>query len=112
MATNAVRVARNASEFIAKAEAALGPISILVNNAGVGGDGMALEMTPEVFDQTIAGWRRSGDPALERLLRPALELHVAWLRECFDPDDDGLYESYINTLPTDSVWYGEPIPES
>jgi len=37
-----------------KAEAALGPISIMVNNAGVGGDGMALEMTPEVFDQTIA----------------------------------------------------------
>jgi len=37
-----------------KAEAALGPISIMVNNAGVGGDGMALEMTEEVFDQTIA----------------------------------------------------------
>jgi NAD(P)-dependent dehydrogenase (short-subunit alcohol dehydrogenase family) len=35
-------------------EAALGPISVLVNNAGVGGEGMALEMTPEVFDQTIA----------------------------------------------------------
>jgi NAD(P)-dependent dehydrogenase (short-subunit alcohol dehydrogenase family) len=37
-----------------RAEDALGPISIMVNNAGVGGDGMALEMTPEVFDQTIA----------------------------------------------------------
>lgn len=37
-----------------KVEAALGPISILVNNAGVGGEGMALEITPEVFDQTFA----------------------------------------------------------
>lgn len=37
-----------------EAQAALGPISIMVNNAGVGGDGMALEMTEEVFDQTIA----------------------------------------------------------
>ncbi len=63
------------------------------------------DVQSQFFDQTIAGWRASGDPALERLLRPALELHVAWLRECFDPDDDGLYESYINTLPTDSVWY-------
>jgi NAD(P)-dependent dehydrogenase (short-subunit alcohol dehydrogenase family) len=37
-----------------KAQEALGPISIMVNNAGVGGDGMALEMTEEIFDQTIA----------------------------------------------------------
>lgn len=63
------------------------------------------DVQSQFFDQTIACWRASGDPALERLLRPALELHVEWLRECFDPDDDGLYESYINMLPTDSVWY-------
>jgi NAD(P)-dependent dehydrogenase (short-subunit alcohol dehydrogenase family) len=34
-------------------EAALGPISILINNAGVSGDGMALEMTVEHFDETF-----------------------------------------------------------
>jgi NAD(P)-dependent dehydrogenase (short-subunit alcohol dehydrogenase family) len=34
-------------------EAALGPISILINNAGVSGDGMALEMSIEKFDQTF-----------------------------------------------------------
>ncbi|HEY3950774.1 SDR family NAD(P)-dependent oxidoreductase [Phenylobacterium sp.] len=34
-------------------EAALGPISILINNAGVSGSGMALEMTQETFDQTF-----------------------------------------------------------
>ena len=55
----AVAIALDVSDVAAigpaldKAEAALGPISIMVNNAGVGGDGMALEMTPEVFDQTI-----------------------------------------------------------
>ena len=36
-----------------RVEGALGPLSILVNNAGVGGEGMALEITPEVWDQTF-----------------------------------------------------------
>jgi NAD(P)-dependent dehydrogenase (short-subunit alcohol dehydrogenase family) len=36
------------------AQAALGPMSILVNNAGVGGAGLALEMPAEVFDATFA----------------------------------------------------------
>ncbi len=35
-------------------EAALGPISILVNNAGVGGEGLALEVPLETFDETFA----------------------------------------------------------
>jgi NAD(P)-dependent dehydrogenase (short-subunit alcohol dehydrogenase family) len=34
-------------------EAALGPISILINNAGVSGDGMALDLTIEKFDATF-----------------------------------------------------------
>ncbi len=59
----------------------------------------------QFFDQTIQSWRATADTDLERGLRPALERHLEWARECFDPDGDGLYESYINTLPTDSVWY-------
>ena len=35
------------------AQAALGPVSILVNNAGVGGEGMALELSVETWDQTF-----------------------------------------------------------
>ncbi|GAA0655619.1 SDR family NAD(P)-dependent oxidoreductase [Brevundimonas lenta] len=35
------------------AQAALGPISILVNNAGVSGDGAALSLPAAVFDQTF-----------------------------------------------------------
>ena len=68
----------------------------------------------QFFDQTIRDWRWTADLELERLLRPALELQLEWAQECFDSDDDGLYESYINTLPTDSVWYngGGSVEES
>lgn len=34
-----------------------------------------------------------------------MELHLEWIRECFDPDGDGVYESYLNSWPTDSQWY-------
>src|SRR6202012_6217131 len=34
-------------------EAALGPISILINNAGVSGDGAALDLTVDQFDATF-----------------------------------------------------------
>lgn len=61
-------------------------------------------MQSQFFDQLIHAWRWTGDAELEAVLRPALELHLEWLRECFDPDGDGLYESFINTWPTDSVW--------
>lgn len=37
-----------------RVQAELGPLSILINNAGVGGEGMALDLSPEAFDQTFA----------------------------------------------------------
>lgn len=58
----------------------------------------------QFFDQLIHAWRWTGDRDLETLLRDALALHMEWVQDCFDPDNDGLYESYINTWPTDSVW--------
>ncbi len=57
------------------------------------------------FDQLIHVWRWSEDAELEALLLPALELHLDWQRECFDPDDDGVFESYLNVWASDSVWY-------
>ncbi|MDB6128260.1 MAG: glycogen debranching protein, partial [Verrucomicrobia bacterium] len=62
-------------------------------------------MQSQLFDQLIHAWHWTGDAGLERRLRPALELHLEWLHACFDPDDDGLFESVINVWPTDSVWY-------
>ena len=62
-------------------------------------------MQSQFFDQLIHAWKWTGDAELETLLRPALDLHLEWLKDCFDPDNDGLYESYINTWPTDSIWH-------
>jgi hypothetical protein len=59
----------------------------------------------QFFDQLIAEWRSTGDTELENFLRPALELHLKWQEDCFDPDRDGVYESYVNLWPTDSHWY-------
>lgn len=63
------------------------------------------DMQSQFFDQLIEEYRWNNSPEFVRLLRPALELHLKWMEECFDPDGDGLYESYINTWPTDSQWY-------
>ena len=62
-------------------------------------------MQSQFFDQMIFAWRMSGDGAMGKILYKALKLHTRWQDECFDPDNDGLYESYINSWPTDSVWY-------
>ncbi|KQU55188.1 hypothetical protein ASG67_17820 [Sphingomonas sp. Leaf339] len=57
------------------------------------------------FDQLIHAWHASGNTELERLLRPALDLHIEWMTDCFDPDGDGLYESFLDTWASDSMWY-------
>ncbi|MHB1355522.1 MAG: hypothetical protein ACYCZF_06060 [Anaerolineae bacterium] len=70
------------------------------------------DMQSQFFDQAIHGWYATGDETLKEILRPALELHTRWMDDCFDPDQDGIYESYINSWPTDSVWYnGGGSPE-
>jgi NAD(P)-dependent dehydrogenase (short-subunit alcohol dehydrogenase family) len=46
--------ARAIAPALDRAESALGPLAILVNNAGVGGEGMALDISIEDFDQTFA----------------------------------------------------------
>jgi hypothetical protein len=70
----------------------------------LGGQGV-YNMQSQFFDQLIHAWRWTGDADLAARLRPALELHLEWLKDCFDPDDDGLYESFVNVWPTDSVWF-------
>jgi hypothetical protein len=58
-----------------------------------------------MFEQQIHSWRWTGNHTHEQLLYPALELHAQWAEDCFDADGNGLYHSYINTWPTDSVWW-------
>jgi len=63
------------------------------------------DMQTQFFDQIVEEYRWTGNPELVRFFRKALELHLIWIRDCFDPDGDGVYESYINVWPTDSQWY-------
>ena len=63
------------------------------------------DMQTQFFDQLIHAWRWTGNAELEKMLRPALEMHLEYLHDCFDPHDTGLYESYANTWPTDDQWY-------
>jgi len=70
------------------------------------------EFQTQFFDEAVRAWRASADPKLEEMLLPMLELHLERARECFDPDGDGLYESYNNTWPNDSIWFnGGGTPE-
>lgn len=70
-------------------------------------------MQTQFFDQIIEAYRWTADPELISFFREALELHLLWLQECFDPENTGIYESYIHVWPTDSVWYnGGGTPET
>ncbi len=40
-------------DVVEQAEADYGPVDVLINNAGVGGEGRALDMTPEAWDQAF-----------------------------------------------------------
>lgn len=62
-------------------------------------------MQSVLFDMLVHNWRWSGSEELGGVLKASLPLHIEWARDCFDPDGDGVYESYINTWATDSVWY-------
>jgi hypothetical protein len=63
------------------------------------------DMQSQFFDQVHHDWRYTLDPELEKILRPALELHLEYIKDCFDPAGLGIYESYCNTWPTDGQWY-------
>jgi hypothetical protein len=63
------------------------------------------DMQSQFFDQLISAWNYTADPELETILRPALNLHLDYIKNCFDPAGLGIYESYANTWPTDDQWY-------
>ena len=63
------------------------------------------DMQSQFFDQIQHAWRATGDPELEKLLKPSLDLDCEYIKDCFDPEGLGIYESYANTWPTDDQWY-------
>ncbi len=101
---------KNTSKRFAKADTALmgtlqDSTSRFFGAGHIDKDQWKYNFQSQFFDQIITEWRSSGDIELENMLRPALELHLKWQEDCFDPDGDGVYESYINSWPTDSQWY-------
>ncbi len=81
------------------------PDSRFYGKGRIAKDQAMYNMQSQFFDQLIEEYRWSANPDLIKILRQALELHLEWEGECFDPDGDGVYESYINAWPTDSQWY-------
>ena len=70
------------------------------------------DMQSQFVDAVIESWRFTADPEMEKLLRPALELHLDYIDRCFDPNGTGTYESISNTFLTDAVWFnGGGTPE-
>jgi hypothetical protein len=84
-----------------------GPNSRFYGTGYIQGDQNFYEMQTQYFDQILQDWRWriADDPAHESKLRKGVELHLERLRECYDPDDNGTYESVINTWPTDCIWF-------
>ncbi|MEI6350213.1 MAG: DUF4450 domain-containing protein [Verrucomicrobiota bacterium] len=62
------------------------------------------DMQSQFVDCLVEDWRFTADPEMEKLLRPALELHLDYIDRVFDPQNQGIYESFSNTFLTDSVW--------
>ena len=86
--------------------ASQGPDSMLFGKGRINLDQPAhYDMQSQFFDQLIAAWKSTSDPELEALLRPSLDLHLDYIKNCFDPAGLGIYESYANTWPTDDQWY-------
>jgi hypothetical protein len=63
------------------------------------------DMQSQFFDQVQHAWRWTGDAELGQLLSDSLDLQCEYMKECFDPNDLGIYESYANSWPTDDQWY-------
>jgi hypothetical protein len=57
------------------------------------------DMQSQFFDQVQHAWRWTGDPDLEKLLRPSLDLDCEYIKDCFDPEGLGIYESYATPGP-------------
>lgn len=70
------------------------------------------EFQSQFFDECVRDWRATADADFEKRLLPMLELHIERCKACYDPEDRGLYESFNNTWPSDSIWFnGGATPE-
>jgi len=66
---------------------------------------LVYNMNTVFIDQLLSHFLWNGDIEFVREMWPVIERHLAWERRCFDPDDDGLYESYACTWASDALAY-------
>ena len=87
-----------------RAAEALGPITILINNAGVGGEGLALELSIEdfdaAFDVNVRGTFFAAREAAKRMLTRSLARE--WARRGLAVN--ALCPGYIETAINDAWW--------
>ena len=94
------------------------PGSIISTRGGlptfpVKGQSAQYDMQQVYIDQLLWHLMWTGDLEFAREMWPVLENHLAWEKRCFDPDDDGLYENYVNTMISDAHHYsGSPCTQA
>jgi hypothetical protein len=57
------------------------------------------------IDQLMWHFLWTGDVEFAREMWPVIVDHLDWEQRCFDPDGDGLYENFANTLISDAHHY-------
>jgi len=65
----------------------------------------AYDMQQVYIDILLWHFLWTGDVEFVREMWPVIEDHLAWEKRCFDPDDDGLFENFANTLISDAHHY-------
>ena len=63
------------------------------------------DMQQVYVDQLLWHLLWTGDVQFAREMWPVIMDHLDWERRCFDPDGDGLYENFANTLISDAHHY-------
>ncbi|MFA6240213.1 MAG: DUF4450 domain-containing protein [Candidatus Hydrogenedentales bacterium] len=84
-----------------------------IPNHPVEGEKGQCDMQQVYFDQLLWHLLWTGDLEFAKEMWPVLQEHFAWEKRCFDPDDDGLYENFANTLISDAHHYsGSPCTQA
>lgn len=76
-----------------------------IPNAPVKGEMGQCDMQQVYVDQLLWHLQWTGDLDFASEMWPVLVEHFAWEKRCFDPDDDGLYENFANTMISDAHHY-------
>lgn len=63
------------------------------------------DMNLVFFDQMLRHFDWTGDTAFLREMWPAIKLHLAWEKRCFDGNNDGLYDAYCCIWASDALQY-------